>query len=139
MLDGRMEKKNWVTYPILPKEVTIAILFTTMLAHLKNEPSSSVAHSNSFRYPFFYPKNIWPSKDLTELEPAFKNLGKVMYEAVVLLAKQVDNFTSSRIPSYQKCNLFEHLIFPLISKGFVVQQHEEHKKNQRASSLLLPL
>jgi len=61
------------------------------------------------KYPFFYPKNIWPSKDLPALEPAFKNLGKVMYEAVVLLAKQVDNLTSARIPTYPKDLLYNSM------------------------------
>eukprot|EP00698_Gefionella_okellyi_P004848 TRINITY_DN14482_c0_g1_i1.p1 TRINITY_DN14482_c0_g1~~TRINITY_DN14482_c0_g1_i1.p1 ORF type:complete len:389 (+),score=91.79 TRINITY_DN14482_c0_g1_i1:59-1225(+) len=51
------------------------------------------------KYPFFYPKNRWP-KELPAVEPAFKALGRVMHEAVVLLAAQVDRLTASRIPSY---------------------------------------
>lgn len=31
------------------------------------------------KYPFFYPKNIWPTEDMPELEPAFKKLGKLMW------------------------------------------------------------
>jgi len=41
------------------------------------------------KYPFFFPLNIWPKKELPELEPAFKTLGKVMYEAVVLLSRKL--------------------------------------------------
>lgn len=40
------------------------------------------------QYPFFYPRNLWPSRAMPELEPAFKSLGRVMYDAVVLLARQ---------------------------------------------------
>lgn len=52
------------------------------------------------KYPFFSPKNIWPSEDIPELEVAFKNLGKVMYEAVLLLSKQIDKLVSKHIPTY---------------------------------------
>lgn len=52
------------------------------------------------KYPFFNPKNIWPTEDIPELEPAFKALGKVMYEAVILLSKQIDRLVSRQKPTY---------------------------------------
>jgi isopenicillin N synthase-like dioxygenase len=57
------------------------------------------------KYPFFYPKNIWPTEDIPELEKAFKDLGKVMYDAVVLLSKQIDKLVSKRIPAYKDTTL----------------------------------
>jgi hypothetical protein len=34
------------------------------------------------KFPFFYPKNIWPSASLPAVEPAFKAMGRVMFDAV---------------------------------------------------------
>jgi len=60
-------------------------------------------------YPFAYPDNIWPKDDLPELEGAFKDLGKLMYETVLLLAKHIDTFTSARVPTYENNHLFNQL------------------------------
>ena len=57
------------------------------------------------------------SQDIPELERAFKDLGKVMYEAVVLLSKQIDKLVSNRIPAYlivkfqYKNNIFTFSIY----------------------------
>ena len=61
------------------------------------------------KYPFFYPKNIWPKADLPELEPAFKNLGKIMYDASVLLCKQIDTLAQSRMPTYPKALMYKNI------------------------------
>jgi len=61
------------------------------------------------KYPFFYPKNIWPKQSLPELAPAFKKLGANMYQTVLLLCKQIDRLTEKNVPTYKKGSLFQQL------------------------------
>jgi isopenicillin N synthase-like dioxygenase len=50
--------------------------------------------------PFIHP-NIWPTPDLPELEPAFKNLGQLIVSVGELVAHQCDNFVRGRLSDYQ--------------------------------------
>lgn len=52
------------------------------------------------KYPYFFPRNIWPRDSLPTLETTFKMLGQLMFRVVQDLAVQVDRLTASRIPSY---------------------------------------
>ncbi len=72
------------------------------------------------KYPFFYPKNIWPGADLPELEPAFKELGTIMHRAVVLLTKQIDALAAARVPNYKPRTLFDALSNTQKVKGRVL-------------------
>ena len=60
-------------------------------------------------YPFFFPKNIWPDEALPQFEPRFKKLGQIMFDAVVLLCKQIDRYVAKNIPSYSSNFLFDHI------------------------------
>lgn len=61
------------------------------------------------KYPFFYPKNRWPSDNLPELEEAFKTLGKTMYDATLLLAKHIDKYLESQLEAYEVFKLTSQL------------------------------
>ena len=61
------------------------------------------------KYPFFYPENIWPKEDMPEVEPAFKALGSVMYDVVLLLCKQVDRLTKQKLPTYEEGSLYKQI------------------------------
>ncbi len=60
-------------------------------------------------YPSLHPNNRWPSADLPELEPAFKALGRVMYDAAVLVAKQIDAVVHRALPTYKANALHREL------------------------------
>ena len=49
--------------------------------------------------PFIHP-NIWPTPDLPELEPAFKNLGQLIVSVGELVAHQCDNFVREKLSDY---------------------------------------
>lgn len=61
------------------------------------------------KYPFFYPKNIWPTSTIPELEAAFKDLGKVMFDAVVLLSKYIDKLIGKHLKNYPPDYLYSKL------------------------------
>ena len=77
------------------------------------------------KYPFFYPRNIWPSKDLPALEPAFKQLGKIMFDATVLLSRHIDTVAKARIPSYTPNLLFDNLKSTQKVKGRVLYYYPQ--------------
>jgi len=58
------------------------------------------------KYPAFCNPNIWPREDLPELEPAFKNMGALVVEVGLLVAKQCDSFTHSLNSQYPDGKLF---------------------------------
>lgn len=51
------------------------------------------------KFPWAMPRNRWPA-ELPQLEPACKELGKVMHEAVSHLARLVDRSMVGRVPGY---------------------------------------
>lgn len=53
-------------------------------------------------FPFFYPPNLWPTGPMPELEPAFKGLGRIMFDATVLLCSHIDKLSQARVESYQQ-------------------------------------
>jgi len=57
------------------------------------------------KYPGFAHPNIWPSEDLPELEPAFKNLGKLIIDVGILVAYQCDLYVKKCVPSYPEGRL----------------------------------
>jgi isopenicillin N synthase-like dioxygenase len=61
-------------------------------------PSEEVYKAN----PYAYPKNLWPTNDIPQLEVAFKELGHLMFDVVVLLCKQIDRLVKNRIPTYKQ-------------------------------------
>lgn len=59
------------------------------------------------QYPYSYPCNKWPNSKLPELEPAAKKLGCLMKNVVVELAKHIDIFAKSKVPTYQDGQLYQ--------------------------------
>ena len=47
--------------------------------------------------PAFFASNVWPSKHLPELESAFKDVGKLVHEVGLMVAKCCDSFVSSNV------------------------------------------
>jgi len=45
--------------------------------------------------------NAWPKEDLPELEHAFKNLGCLIVDTGILLAKHIDKYLAKKVPTYQ--------------------------------------
>lgn len=52
------------------------------------------------KFPSFCAPNIWPTADLPELEPAFKQLGKLICDTGNLLASHCDKYAHGVNPSY---------------------------------------
>ena len=59
------------------------------------------------KHPFFFPKNIWPTENLPAFEPAFKELGAIMFNVVVLLCKQIDKLVAKNVPTYPPTFLYD--------------------------------
>jgi isopenicillin N synthase-like dioxygenase len=57
------------------------------------------------KYPSFCAPNIWPSKDLPALEPAFKQLGKLIVDTGSLLSIHIDRMIGQQCPTYTKNRL----------------------------------
>ena len=86
------------------------------------------------KYPFFFPKNRWPSEALPELEPTFKKLGGIMFETVLQLAKQIDALCESEIPNYEPNRLFEALSTSKKIKGRLLYYYPPPKDTTQADS-----
>jgi len=69
------------------------------------------------KYPTFFHPNIWPKEHLPELEPAFKEMGKLMVEVGQLLAVHIDHFVHNLVSSYPTNKLGEILKTSRISRG----------------------
>eukprot|EP01087_Luapelamoeba_hula_P008758 TRINITY_DN2214_c0_g1_i1.p1 TRINITY_DN2214_c0_g1~~TRINITY_DN2214_c0_g1_i1.p1 ORF type:complete len:282 (+),score=45.06 TRINITY_DN2214_c0_g1_i1:319-1164(+) len=48
------------------------------------------------QYPAFAHPNIWPAEDLPELEPAFLDMGRLLVDVGLLVARQCDKFVEKR-------------------------------------------
>jgi len=46
--------------------------------------------------------NAWPTEDIPELEPAFKNLGCLIVDTGALLAKHIDKYISKKVPTVEE-------------------------------------
>jgi isopenicillin N synthase-like dioxygenase len=66
----------------------------------------------SFAHP-----NIWPTKHLPELEPAFMELGQTIVRVGKLVAKQCDRFVEKRSPAYAKGKLTRVLETSRVTKA----------------------
>jgi len=85
--------------------------------------------STRARYPYAYPDNVWPTDDMPELEPAFKAMGRLMFDVIVLLCRGIDNFVAERVPTYEKGKLYNAIKETKKVKGrllyyFPCDQHE---------------
>jgi isopenicillin N synthase-like dioxygenase len=58
------------------------------------------------KFPSFCAPNLWPTKDLPALEPAFKDLGKLICETGFLLARHCDAHVLKKNPAYEPLRLF---------------------------------
>jgi len=70
---------------------------------LCDEPVADPAIREQF-VSFAHP-NIWPKEDMPEFEPAFKQMGEVIFKAGLLLAEHCDKFVSERCSSYPEQRL----------------------------------
>eukprot|EP00164_Ancoracysta_twista_P002192 GFYU01002894.1.p1 GENE.GFYU01002894.1~~GFYU01002894.1.p1 ORF type:complete len:371 (+),score=141.13 GFYU01002894.1:34-1113(+) len=61
------------------------------------------------KFPWAAPQNIWPKDELPKFETTFKALGKIQFEASLLLAKQIDNLVKKEIPGYEEGTLYNLL------------------------------
>lgn len=59
------------------------------------------------QYPSAYTPNIWPKEDLPELEDAFKQMGQLVVEVGLLLAKHIDKYVKKMKPSYDGVKLYK--------------------------------
>lgn len=69
------------------------------------------------RYPSYCRPNLWPCTDLPELEPAFKELGKLIIDVGFLLAFHCGKYVSSKDPHNGRGSLEELLENSLCHKG----------------------
>lgn len=66
-------------------------------------PCSDVPGSDKDRtkYPLSYPCNVWPSEKLPHFEPAAKELGMLLKEVTMHLARHLDVYLQAKVKSYQ--------------------------------------
>lgn len=69
------------------------------------------------KYPAFCRSNLWPSKDLPELEPAFKELGRLIADVGRLVTAACDAYVSSKNPHFLQGRLTRVLQNPAAFKG----------------------
>lgn len=78
-------------------------------------------------HPYFNPPNIWPTKELPELENAFKRLGKLMFDVTLLWSKHVDSFVSKHIATYDDDTLYKQLNLIKKAKGRLLYYYPTNK------------
>jgi len=59
------------------------------------------------KYPTYAHKNIWPTKEVPELEGAFMRLGQLIVDTGKMVAKQCDAFVKKSSPCYEDGRLFK--------------------------------
>eukprot|EP01018_Ginkgo_biloba_P002059 Gb_10635 [translate_table: standard] len=69
------------------------------------------------RYSSYCRPNLWPRNVLPELEPAFKDLGRLIFDVGLLLAYHCDKYVSKRNPNQEALNLELMLSRSLCHKG----------------------
>lgn len=79
IIDGNMEE-------VLDWDESIDVVKT-------DDELRELAKSN----PAFFAPNVWPSKHLPELESTFKDVGKLVHEVGLLVAKCCDSYVSSNV------------------------------------------
>ncbi|KAF0684934.1 Aste57867_23178 [Aphanomyces stellatus] len=53
------------------------------------------------KYPSMYHPNVWPTEELPALEPAFMQLGQLIMDTGLLIAKQCDTYVQSKCATYE--------------------------------------
>ena len=91
------------------------------------------------KYPVSYPCNRWPTSSLPKLEPACKDLGKLMKEVAVHLAKHIDTYALSRNKNYQPETLYRTMVDTEKVKGrllyyYPLPQLQEENNEQTSAS-----
>mmetsp|Transcript_15166 Transcript_15166/g.23098 ORF Transcript_15166/g.23098 Transcript_15166/m.23098 type:complete len:326 (+) Transcript_15166:171-1148(+) len=61
------------------------------------------------RFPMSYPKNVWPTSQLPELEPAAKCLGSLVTKVAIELCPLIDRYVRTKNSNYQPQTLYNHL------------------------------
>ncbi|KAL7499497.1 hypothetical protein ACHAWT_007778 [Skeletonema menzelii] len=59
--------------------------------------------------PAFFAPNVWPTKSLPELETALKEMGQLIHQVGVYLAKCCDSYVAARCPGYNP-NTLENIL-----------------------------
>lgn len=75
----------------------------------------------------FYMDNFWPTEDLPELEPAFKNMGKLTCEVGFMLSHHIEKLVKSVLPTYKTGQLYDTLGQPV---GRLIHYHDFHNENK---------
>jgi hypothetical protein len=70
---------------------------------IKNEDElRQLAHLN----PAFFAPNVWPTTSLPEMEMAFKEMGKLIHNVGVMVAKCCDSYVAARVSVFPICFFF---------------------------------
>jgi hypothetical protein len=84
--------------------------------------------------PFIHP-NIWPTEDLPELETAFKELGQIIVDVGILVAKACDRYVHSKCPTYPSTKMEDIITKSLCCKGrllhFFPKEQEEPESGEK--------
>lgn len=86
------------------------------------------------KYPSFYCANIWPTKQLPELESAFKDLGRLVVQTGVLVGKHADALVRESIPSYPDNMLSEILRTSTMCKGRLLHYYPMSEPSSTATT-----
>lgn len=106
IIDGNMEE-------VLDWDESIDVVKT-------DDELRELAKSN----PAFFAPNVWPSKHLPELESTFKDVGKLVHEVGLLVAKCCDSYVSSNVSmlTYDMLGNLESEKYVLMCIFFVLNQ-----------------
>jgi len=85
------------------------------------------------KYPSFCAANIWPKGDLPELEPAFKEMGQLVFEVGLLVARQCDKYVHKLASHYPSNKLYNIVKQSKTCKGRLLHYFPLSQEQQQPS------
>jgi len=95
------------------KEILSPGKFDTFKGSYYNNPQYDVATTDEAlqkAYPEVCSTNIWPKEELPDFEHAFKDLGNMLVDTGLLIAKQCDAYVKQVTPGFKSDNSLEQII-----------------------------
>ena len=97
----RREAKDNMSNNIIDEEMEETLQWDESLNDVDDDTLRALAKS----CPAFFAPNIWPTKHLPELESAFNDVGQLVHNVGIMVAKCCDVYVSSMCPGYEENKL----------------------------------
>jgi len=82
------------------------------------------------KYPAFCNPNIWPKDDLPEMEFAFKDMGKMIVDIGILLARHCDKYVHDVLPTYPLDKLSKIIVHSKTAKARLLHYFPAENTNE---------